>query len=50
MCVQCTVEGCHATFKGEYGKGNLARHRRLKHMANNRIYSYVCRLKVAVDT
>jgi uncharacterized Zn-finger protein len=36
--LECNVEGCTVIFKGEYRKGNLARHRRLKHVDNNRIY------------
>lgn len=34
----CHEEGCSAVFHGRYGKGNLARHMRLRHRVGTRLY------------
>ncbi|KAF1950467.1 hypothetical protein CC80DRAFT_227461 [Byssothecium circinans] len=36
--LECVIAGCDAKFSGEYRKGNLARHIRLRHAADGRIY------------
>lgn len=36
--LHCTVEGCSAQFRGKYGRGNLARHSKVKHAFDVGIY------------
>jgi hypothetical protein len=40
--IHCSVDGCCKVFSGTYRKGNLARHKRLKHMKQSGPTVYPC--------
>jgi hypothetical protein len=43
--LRCQYYGCHATYRGKYRIGNLGRHLRIKHGANEQKREYPCEIE-----